>query len=113
MGSDGQGTAGQKPEYNGRAGEGWLGGTHLPLRGLRIDHTHGGGYREGAARGGGDRMSQNSEKPKSAKIKLEAKPDPSTIIIVNQPMVRDFSTGGGHLPGDTLIEGDATIVTRH
>src|SRR5580700_5999505 len=57
-------------------------------------------------------MSQNTEKTKTAKIKLEAKPDPSTIIVINQPMVRDFSTGGGHLPGDTLVEGDEKIVTK-
>ena len=27
-------------------------------------------------------------------------------------MVRNFSTGGGHGPGDSLVEGDAKIVTR-
>jgi CO/xanthine dehydrogenase Mo-binding subunit len=27
-------------------------------------------------------------------------------------MVRDFSTGGGHLPGDTLIEGDKRIAIK-
>ena len=27
-------------------------------------------------------------------------------------MVRDYSTGGGHLPGDELVEGDEQIVTR-
>jgi xanthine dehydrogenase molybdenum-binding subunit len=32
--------------------------------------------------------------------------------IITQPMVRNFSTGGGHGPGDTLVEGDARIVTR-
>jgi CO/xanthine dehydrogenase Mo-binding subunit len=32
--------------------------------------------------------------------------------IITQPMVRNYSTGGGHGPGDTLIEGDARIVTR-
>src|SRR6201996_2869021 len=32
--------------------------------------------------------------------------------IITQPMVRNFSTGGGHSPGDTLIEGDAKIVTK-
>jgi xanthine dehydrogenase molybdenum-binding subunit len=31
--------------------------------------------------------------------------------IISQPMVRNFSTGGGHAPGDTLIEGDAGMVT--
>jgi hypothetical protein len=32
--------------------------------------------------------------------------------IISQPMVRNFSTGGGHGPGDVLIEGDGRIVTR-
>jgi CO/xanthine dehydrogenase Mo-binding subunit len=32
--------------------------------------------------------------------------------IIAQPMVRNFSTGGGHGPGDTLIEGDGKIATR-
>ncbi len=32
--------------------------------------------------------------------------------VIRQPMVRDFSTGGGHLPGDELVEGDERIVTR-
>jgi CO/xanthine dehydrogenase Mo-binding subunit len=32
--------------------------------------------------------------------------------IITQPMVRNFSTGGGHGPADTLIEGDGKIVTR-
>jgi len=32
--------------------------------------------------------------------------------IITQPMVRNFSTGGGHGPDDTLIEGDGKIVTR-
>jgi CO/xanthine dehydrogenase Mo-binding subunit len=51
-------------------------------------------------------MSQN-QKPRT---KLEAKPRSS--IVIKQPMVRDFSTGGGHLPGDTLVEGDEKIVTK-
>jgi len=50
--------------------------------------------------------------PQKQKIQLKAEVDPSTIIIVNQPMVRDFSTGGGHHAGDTIIEGDTKIVTR-
>src|SRR5579864_4845824 len=47
---------------------------------------------------------------KGPKEKLEAKPE--SCVIINQPMVRDFSTGGGHQPGDTLVEGDAKLVTR-
>ena len=44
------------------------------------------------------------------KVKLEAKPE--SLIQVKLPMVRNFSTGGGHLPGDTLVEGDDQIVTK-
>src|SRR3989475_7143969 len=54
-------------------------------------------------------MSQN-EKPKTPKRKIE--PHLHSAIMVNQPMVRNFSTGGGHLPGDTLVEGDQKIVTK-
>jgi len=32
--------------------------------------------------------------------------------IITQPMVRNFSTGGGHGPGDTIVEGDGKIVTQ-
>jgi CO/xanthine dehydrogenase Mo-binding subunit len=32
--------------------------------------------------------------------------------IITQPMVRNFSTGGGHGPSDVLVEGDGRIVTR-
>src|SRR5919112_300945 len=35
-----------------------------------------------------------------------------SVTVINQPLVRDFSTGGGHGPGDTLIEGDEKIVTK-
>jgi xanthine dehydrogenase YagR molybdenum-binding subunit len=54
-------------------------------------------------------MSQD-QKPKTPKRKIE--PHLHSTIIVNQPMVRNFSTGGGHLPGDTLVEGDDKIVTK-
>ena len=37
---------------------------------------------------------------------------PESIIQIKQPMVRDFSTNGGHLPGDELIEGPSKIRTR-
>ena len=47
------------------------------------------------------------QKPKT---KIEAKPE--STIVIKQPMVRDFSTGGGHLPGDTIVEGDEKIVTK-
>jgi len=44
------------------------------------------------------------------KTKLEGKPD--NCIIIDQPAVRNFSTGGGHGPENTLVEGDAKLVTR-
>ena len=42
--------------------------------------------------------------------KIEARLHHSKII--SQPAIRNFSTGGGHGPGDTIIEGDAKIVTK-
>ena len=56
-------------------------------------------------------MSQNTEKPKPTKARIEPK-IPDSVIIVNQPMVRDFATGGGHGPEDVLIEGDEKIATK-
>lgn len=44
------------------------------------------------------------------KIKIEAEPE--SIIQIKQPMVRNYSTSGGHLPGDELIEGAQKTVTR-
>src|SRR2546428_2162026 len=52
-------------------------------------------------------MSQNPQKPKT---KIEPKTE--SVIQVKLPMVRDYSTGGGHLPGDELVEGDQKIVTK-
>jgi CO/xanthine dehydrogenase Mo-binding subunit len=51
-------------------------------------------------------MSQNQRRPKP---KLERQ---LHSVQIKQPMVRDYSTGGGHLPGDTIIEGDEKIVTK-
>jgi CO/xanthine dehydrogenase Mo-binding subunit len=51
-------------------------------------------------------MSQNQR----AKTKIESKP--ANVVSVNLPMVRDFSTAGGHGPGDTIIEGDEKIPTK-
>ena len=50
-------------------------------------------------------MSQD-KKPKE---KIEVKPH--NAIVIDLPMVRNFSTGGGHGPEDTLTEGDEKIVT--
>ncbi len=38
--------------------------------------------------------------------------EPHDVIMVEQPLVRDYSTGGGHGPEDTLVEGDEQIVTQ-
>jgi CO/xanthine dehydrogenase Mo-binding subunit len=58
-------------------------------------------------------MSPNPQKPKTqtGKIKIEAR-IPKSAVIINQPMVRTFSTGGGYGPEDTLVEGDLKLVTR-
>jgi hypothetical protein len=53
------------------------------------------------------RMEASMQKPKT---KLEAKPESS--IVIRQPMVRNFSTGGGHGPEDTIVEGDGKLVTK-
>ena len=52
-------------------------------------------------------MSQNPQKPK-----LKIEPKLESTIVIRQPTVRNFSTGGGHLPGDVIIEGDQKIVTK-
>ena len=56
-------------------------------------------------------MSQNTtRRPK--RRRSDRGESPNSAIIVNQPMVRNFSTGGGHGPEDTLIEGDDKIVDQ-
>ena len=39
-------------------------------------------------------MSQNTEKPKTTKARIEPK-IPDSVIMINQPMVRDFSPPEG------------------
>jgi CO/xanthine dehydrogenase Mo-binding subunit len=58
-------------------------------------------------------MSQQDaqKKGQSGKLRIEAK-IPDSVIIVNQPAVRDFSTGGGHGPEQTLTEGDDKITIK-
>ena len=52
-------------------------------------------------------------KPQNARpAKTKIEPKMESVIQIKQPMVRNFSTGGGHLAGDTIIEGDAKIVTK-
>jgi CO/xanthine dehydrogenase Mo-binding subunit len=52
-------------------------------------------------------MSQTPQKPK---IKIEPKME--SVIQIHMPMVRDYSTGGGHGPESVLIEGDQKIQTK-
>ena len=47
---------------------------------------------------------------RGSKTNIEAAP--AAILQIRQPMVRDYSTHGGHLPGDELIEGARKTVTR-
>ena len=44
--------------------------------------------------------------------KTKIEPSMESVIQVKLPMVRDFSTGGGHGPGNELVEGDGKIVTK-
>src|SRR5215471_7698856 len=44
--------------------------------------------------------------------KTKIGPEPESIVHVRQPMVRDFSTAGGHLAGDTIVEGSRKTVTK-
>jgi CO/xanthine dehydrogenase Mo-binding subunit/aerobic-type carbon monoxide dehydrogenase small subunit (CoxS/CutS family) len=39
-------------------------------------------------------------------------PEPDSIVHIKMPMVRNYSTTGGHLPGDEVIEGPSQTVTR-
>jgi CO/xanthine dehydrogenase Mo-binding subunit/aerobic-type carbon monoxide dehydrogenase small subunit (CoxS/CutS family) len=44
--------------------------------------------------------------------KTEVEPEPDSIIRIRMPMVRDYSTTGGHLPGDEVVEGSSKTVTK-
>src|SRR5688572_20788679 len=44
--------------------------------------------------------------------RTKIEPKMECVIQVKLPMVRNDSTGGGHLPGEELIEGDEKIVTK-
>src|SRR5436309_15985917 len=77
------------------------------MRGVLLDYPDRHRYGQGSARRGGDHMSQNPQKPR-----LKIEPKLESAIVIRQPTVRNFSTGGGHLPGDVIIEGDQKIVTK-
>ncbi len=40
------------------------------------------------------------------------KPDLENVVLIKMPMVRDYSTSGGHSAGDEVIEGPSNAVTR-
>jgi CO/xanthine dehydrogenase Mo-binding subunit/aerobic-type carbon monoxide dehydrogenase small subunit (CoxS/CutS family) len=44
--------------------------------------------------------------------KTKIDPEPESIVHIRQPMVRDFSTAGGHLAGDTIVEATRKVVTK-
>src|SRR5688572_10948536 len=108
MGSHRQGAARQEQQSQRNGRKERAGRTHLPVRGLSVDHPHGDRYRQIDARGGGARMS--SQNPQTPKFKTV--PSAHHVRIVSQPAVRDFSTGGGHGPEDTLTEGDNKFVIK-
>jgi len=47
---------------------------------------------------------------RDSKTPIEPKPD--SIIQIKLPMVRNYSTHGGHQPGDEILEGPEKTVTR-
>jgi hypothetical protein len=47
-----------------------------------------------------------------SQLKTKIAAAPHATIVIQQPMVRTFSTGGGHGPEDTLVEGDEKVVTK-
>ena len=44
---------------------------------------------------------------RGSNIKIE--PASESVIQIKQPMVRDYSTSGGHLPGDVVMEGTTRV----
>src|SRR6202049_2089253 len=39
--------------------------------------------------------------------KTQVEPEPESVIHVKMPMVRDYNTSGGHLPGDEVVAGSS------
>ena len=50
--------------------------------------------------------------PEPQKQKQQIKAEPEQCVIINQPIVRTFSTAGGHGPEDTLVEGDEKLTIK-
>jgi CO/xanthine dehydrogenase Mo-binding subunit/aerobic-type carbon monoxide dehydrogenase small subunit (CoxS/CutS family) len=44
--------------------------------------------------------------------RISLEPEPESIIHIKMPMMRDYSTTGGHLPGDEVTEGSRKTVTK-
>ncbi len=44
--------------------------------------------------------------------KTPIEPETESVVHVKMPMVRDYSTTGGHLPGDQVVEGASRTVTK-
>lgn len=44
--------------------------------------------------------------------KTEVEPETDSIIRIAMPMVRDYSTTGGHLPGAEVVEGPSGTITK-
>ena len=44
--------------------------------------------------------------------KIQIEPEPDSIVRIKMPMVRDYSTTGGHLPGNEVVEGASKTVTK-
>jgi len=44
--------------------------------------------------------------------KIQIEPETDSIVQVKMPMVRDYSTTGGHFPGNELVEGSRKTVTK-
>ena len=44
--------------------------------------------------------------------KIQIKPETDSVIQIRMPMVRDYSTTGGHLAGDEVVEGPDQTVTK-
>src|SRR5262245_53728406 len=55
-------------------------------------------------------MKPQAGKPQGAKVKLEPKME--SVVQVRLPVVRNFSTGGGHGPETTLNDGEGVTVNK-
>src|SRR5438552_11096724 len=90
------------------------------MRCIPIHHRNHRGHSQSSPRGGRNRMSQNPQNPQkpqnppaaAQKPKEKIVPKAHHSIVIDMPMVRNYSTGGGHGPEDTLVEGNDKNVTK-